>query len=162
MDIKDIEYILPHLKKNDVSEFEYSKDGVLVKVKRGVTLDPTALAAFDVHRAAMHTSAQLASSPASGAQPTAASSSAPLVDDSLVKVESPMVGTFYRRSSPEAEPFVREGDVVKKGQTLCIVEAMKLMNEIAAPCSGRIDKILLADGQVAEFGETLFLINPDN
>ena len=79
----------------------------------------------------------------------------------LKKVESPIVGTFYRKPSPDAPPFAKEGDRVAAGDTLCIVEAMKLMNEIDSPCSGTIEKILVADGEVVEFGEVLFLIKPD-
>jgi acetyl-CoA carboxylase biotin carboxyl carrier protein len=77
-----------------------------------------------------------------------------------VKVESPIVGTFYRKPSPDADMFVKEGDTVSKGDTLCIIEAMKLMNEIEAPTSGKIVKILGVEGQVIEFGEVLFLIDP--
>jgi acetyl-CoA carboxylase biotin carboxyl carrier protein len=77
-----------------------------------------------------------------------------------VKVESPIVGSFYRRPSPDAEPFVKEGDVISKGSTLCIIEAMKLMNEIESPTSGKVVKIMGAEGQVVEFGEVLFLIDP--
>ena len=77
-----------------------------------------------------------------------------------VKVESPIVGSFYRKPSPDAEPFAKEGDVVRKGGTLCIIEAMKLMNEIESPTSGRIVKVLGVEGQVVEFGEVLFLIDP--
>jgi acetyl-CoA carboxylase biotin carboxyl carrier protein len=77
-----------------------------------------------------------------------------------VKVESPIVGSFYRKPSPDAEPFVKEGDVVSKGCTLCIIEAMKLMNEIESPTSGKVVKVLGAEGQVVEFGEVLFLIDP--
>ncbi|NDC38170.1 MAG: hypothetical protein EBZ48_08975 [Proteobacteria bacterium] len=69
-----------------------------------------------------------------------------------------MVGTFYRKPSPDAEPFVKEGDRVSKGATLCIIEAMKVMNEIDAPCDGVIEKILPSEGEVVEFGEVLFLI----
>jgi acetyl-CoA carboxylase biotin carboxyl carrier protein len=72
-----------------------------------------------------------------------------------------MVGTFYRKPSPDAEPFAREGDRVTKGQTLCIIEAMKLMNEIEAPISGILTKILVGDSQVAEYGEVLMLIAPE-
>ena len=88
----------------------------------------------------------------------AAPAAAPAAAEAGTPITSPLVGTFYRAGSPDAEPFVNEGDHVKKGQTLCIVEAMKLMNEIEAPCSGKIQKICLNDGQVVEFGETLFLI----
>jgi acetyl-CoA carboxylase biotin carboxyl carrier protein len=78
----------------------------------------------------------------------------------LVTIEAPMVGTFYRASSPSAEPYVREADVVKEGQILCIIEAMKLMNEIESKASGRIAKILVENGQPVEYGQPLFLIEP--
>jgi acetyl-CoA carboxylase biotin carboxyl carrier protein len=78
----------------------------------------------------------------------------------LVVIESPMVGTFYRASSPTAEPYVREGDTIKQGQIVCIIEAMKLMNEIEAKASGRIAKVLVENGQPVEYGQPLFLIDP--
>jgi acetyl-CoA carboxylase biotin carboxyl carrier protein len=77
-----------------------------------------------------------------------------------ITIEAPMVGTFYRASSPTAEPYVREGDVVKEGQILCIIEAMKLMNEIETRAGGRIAKILVDNGQAVEYGQPLFLIEP--
>ena len=77
-----------------------------------------------------------------------------------ITVEAPMVGTFYRASAPTADPFVREGDVVKEGQILCIIEAMKLMNEIEAKVGGRIAKVLVENGQPVEYGQPLFLIEP--
>jgi acetyl-CoA carboxylase biotin carboxyl carrier protein len=77
-----------------------------------------------------------------------------------VTVEAPMVGTFYRASSPGAEPYVREGDVVKEGQIVCIIEAMKLMNEIEAKVAGRVSKILVENGHAVEYGQPLFLIEP--
>jgi acetyl-CoA carboxylase biotin carboxyl carrier protein len=77
-----------------------------------------------------------------------------------ITIESPMVGTFYRASSPGAEPYVSEGDLVKEGQILCIIEAMKLMNEIEAKAAGRIVKILVEDAQPVEYGQALFLIEP--
>jgi acetyl-CoA carboxylase biotin carboxyl carrier protein len=79
---------------------------------------------------------------------------------SAVSIEAPMVGTFYRASSPTAEPYVREGDAVKEGQILCIIEAMKLMNEIESRTGGRIAKILVENGQPVEYGQPLFLIEP--
>jgi acetyl-CoA carboxylase biotin carboxyl carrier protein len=77
-----------------------------------------------------------------------------------VIVEAPMVGTFYRASSPTADPYVQPGDVVKEGQTLCIIEAMKLMNEIEARAAGRVAKILVENGQPVEYGQPLFHIDP--
>ncbi len=82
------------------------------------------------------------------------------IDAHLVPVEAPMVGTFYRASSPEAPPFVNEGDVIKEGQVLCIIEAMKLMNEIEAKTAGRVARILVQNAQPVEYGQTLFLIEP--
>ena len=78
----------------------------------------------------------------------------------LITVEAPMVGTFYRASSPGAEPYVKQGDVVKEGQILCIIEAMKLMNEIESKASGRIVKIHIENGNPVEFGQPLFAIDP--
>lgn len=153
MEIKDIEHILSVLKKNDITEFELQQDGTQFKLKRGVVVETiTRPMAADVQPAIIGHS---------GAGHNAAPAEKKSENDHLFKVESPIVGTFYRRPSPDSEPFVREGDMVKKGATLCIVEAMKLMNEIESPCAGRIEKVLLTDGQVVEFGEILILINPD-
>jgi len=77
-----------------------------------------------------------------------------------VTIEAPMVGTFYRASAPDAAPFVNEGDIVKEDQVLCIIEAMKLMNEIEAKTAGRIAKILVENGQPVEYGQPLFLVEP--
>jgi acetyl-CoA carboxylase biotin carboxyl carrier protein len=87
---------------------------------------------------------------------------APAVSDSAsgVTIEAPMVGTFYRASSPTAEPYVSVGDLVKEGQILCIIEAMKLMNEIESKVAGRIVKIFVENAHPVEFGQSLFLIDP--
>ena len=77
-----------------------------------------------------------------------------------VTIEAPMVGTFYRATNPETAPFVNEGDTIKEGQTLCIIEAMKLMNEIESKLAGRIVKILVENAQPVEFGQPLFLVEP--
>jgi acetyl-CoA carboxylase biotin carboxyl carrier protein len=78
----------------------------------------------------------------------------------LVTIEAPMVGTFYRAPSPEAPPYVREGDPIKVGQILCIIEAMKLMNEIESRVAGRIVKVLAENAQPVEYGQPLFLVEP--
>ena len=90
----------------------------------------------------------------------AAPASEPAVAAHLVRVDAPMVGTFYRAAGPDAGPFVQEGDTVKEGQVLCIIEAMKLMNEIESKASGRIVKILVENAQPVEFGQGLFLVEP--
>lgn len=156
-EIKDlIEHVVGILKNTDVTRLELKHGGVYLRVVRGhapsAPIQATVLRAGAVEHAiapAPHVPASLA--------PDAARE---LINEGLTKVESPLVGTFYRRPSPDAEAFVKEGQVVSKGDTLCIVEAMKLMNEIEAPISGKVEKIMVADGSVVEYGEVLFLINP--
>jgi acetyl-CoA carboxylase biotin carboxyl carrier protein len=152
MDIKDIEHIIKILKQNEVTEFELEQEGTRVKLARSPAGTFTATEMrMDVVPAVQIAMPAVAQSNGAGAQEDLGR---------FVKVESPIVGSFYRRPSPDAEPFVKEGDVISKGSTLCIVEAMKLMNEIEAPTSGKVLKILGAEGQVVEFGEVLFLIDP--
>ena len=107
--------------------------------------------------------------PAAAPGPVAAAPAPAGIPDSVViverpgamaTIESPMVGTFYRASSPSAAPYVGEGDLVKEGQIVCIIEAMKLMNEIEAKVAGRVAKILVENGQPVEYGQALFLIEP--
>jgi acetyl-CoA carboxylase biotin carboxyl carrier protein len=127
-----------------LSEVEVTHAGLSVRVQRtpGVGGSPVALP-----------SAAAQPSPTPGATTDVASSV-------LVTVEAPMVGTFYRASSPTAEPYARDGDVVKHGQILCIIEAMKLMNEIESKVSGRVVRVLVENGQPVEYGQPLFLIDP--
>ena len=102
-----------------------------------------------------------APTPPDAPAPAAVVTAAPnALDSKLVKVLAPMVGTFYRAPSPDADPFVKEGDMVSKGQTLCIIEAMKLMNEIESEVSGKVVKILVDNAQPIEYNQPLFLIDP--
>ena len=101
-----------------------------------------------------------AAAPAAVHPPAGAQVPAERAEPHLLTIEAPMVGTFYRAPSPEADPYVREGDVIKEGQVLCVIEAMKLMNEIESKVSGRISKILAENGQPVEYGQPLFLIEP--
>lgn len=156
MEIKDLEQIIDLLKNTDITEFELDHGGSKVRFVRGqnqvVVSPPVGIPVQAAAPAPAHVTppfAQAAPSPKSTEMPA-----------NFKKVESPLVGTFYRRPSPDKEYFAKEGDTVKKGQTLCIVEAMKLMNEIESPCDGKIEKILTTDGKVVEFGEVLFWINP--
>ena len=102
--------------------------------------------------------------PAVTAPAPAAPDERPLVAEvlspALVTVEAPMVGTFYRASSPTTDPYVQEGDVVKEGQVLCIIEAMKLMNEIESKVGGRVARVLVENGHAVEYGQPLFLVDP--
>ena len=161
MKIDELEQIIKILKQNEVNEFEFDNDGIRIRLTRGQHYTVAAPSA-PLHQQvlggyAVDIQTAIPMPPAS----FESNQKAPQEDIShLHKVESPIVGTFYRKPSPDAENFVTEGSVVQKGDTLCIIEAMKLMNEIEAPISGKVEKILSIDGHVVEFGEVLFLINP--
>jgi acetyl-CoA carboxylase biotin carboxyl carrier protein len=130
--------------EHDLVELEVEQAGLRVHVVRDRPAAPLA--------------AHPASPPSSHDQPGVVS--ADTVPAGLVTVEAPMVGTFYRASAPDAAPFIREGEIAKEGQILCIIEAMKLMNEIEAKAAGRIVKILVDNGQPVEYGQALFLLDP--
>jgi len=123
-----------------LSEIEAAVGEIRVRLQRGGVSAP-APAPAAVERAATPLPAEAESS-------------------SMVTIEAPMVGTFYRASSPTAEPYASEGDLVKEGQILCIIEAMKLMNEIESKVAGRIVKIFVENAHPVEFGQSLFLIDP--
>jgi len=165
MDIKDIQEILKVIQGTDVEEIELTRGGETIRIKRGV---PSSQA----HNISVNSSHTAPS--ASGVVPLSNTGAAltpqisppvappPIgVQETRVTVNSPFVGTFYRSSTPGAPPFVEMGTKVRKGQVLCVVEAMKLMNEIEAEVSGTIVSILKEDGKPVEFGEPLFLIGPD-
>jgi len=129
-----------------LSEIEVESSGLKLRVQRA-SAGPAPASAVAVP----------ASPPAMGEHPVVADA-APLT--ASISIEAPMVGTFYRASSPTAEPYVREGDMVKEGQILCIIEAMKLMNEIESKSAGRVVKVLVENGQPVEYGQPLFLLEP--
>jgi acetyl-CoA carboxylase biotin carboxyl carrier protein len=149
MDIRKIRRLIELLEGSDVTEIEITEGEESVRVSRG-QVQP--VAAAPAPPAAPVPQAAPAEAPA--AQPEAP-------QESGVHQEAPMVGTFYRAPSPESDPFVREGDHVNVGDTLCVIEAMKLFNEIEAEHSGRIKQILVENAQPVEFGEPLFLIDPE-
>ena len=143
-----------------VAGVEVERDGSRVRVD-GVPPTPQAIAAATpLLSPQMFAAAQLP--PAMGTMPTGPAPAAPAADsdEGLHFVTSPIVGTFYRAPNPEAEPYVKIGDLVHKGQVLCIVEAMKLMNEIEADASGTVVRIYPENAQPVEFGERLFAIKP--
>jgi acetyl-CoA carboxylase biotin carboxyl carrier protein len=143
------------LRRHDLSEVEVEEGGVRIYVRRGGGGEPV------FH--ATHAPAPLAPPVHSPAAPTSGPSSPPppstdTSDGNVAYVTSPFVGTFYRSPSPEMSPFVDVGTRIKKGQVLCIVEAMKLMNEIESEIEGSIVQILVENGQAVEYGEPLFKI----
>ena len=156
MNLKEIKELIEMLKNTDISELEIERSGVKVRLRKGgdVTFHP-AMPRMEYPPAAIIAPAI----PEREQQPAAAEkAAAEAAAANQVKVASPIVGTFYRASSPDKPPYVEVGDIVKKGQVLCIIEAMKLMNEIESEASGKIVKIFAENGQPVEYGQPLFLI----
>jgi acetyl-CoA carboxylase biotin carboxyl carrier protein len=149
MDLKELKTLLRLMEGNDVEELEVEEGGRRVRIRRR----PVPGRVPPAGTIPAPPSAATAGFPLA---PTAAAAEA----SGLIPVESPMVGTFYRAPAPGAEPYVKEGDVIQKGTVVCIIEAMKLMNEIEAEVKGRVARILAENGQPVEFGQTLFLIEP--
>ncbi|RTL27262.1 MAG: acetyl-CoA carboxylase biotin carboxyl carrier protein [Burkholderiales bacterium] len=150
MDLRKLKTLIDLVSESNVSELEITEaDGKVRIVKAGAT--PMVMAAPMVQQAA-----PMMAAPVAAAAP-AAEAAAPVEETGHV-VKSPMVGTFYRSSSPGAKPFAEVGDAVKAGQAVCIIEAMKIMNEIEADKDGVISKILVDNGQPVEYGQPLFII----
>jgi acetyl-CoA carboxylase biotin carboxyl carrier protein len=146
------------MKNTDISELEIERSGVKVRLRKGgdVTFHPS-MPRMEYPPAAIVAPA-VTVVPAPG---TVAEKATEAVKTNIIKVTSPIVGTFYRSSSPDKPPYVEVGDVVKKGQVLCIIEAMKLMNEIECESAGKIVQILVESGAPVEYGEPLFVIEQD-
>jgi acetyl-CoA carboxylase biotin carboxyl carrier protein len=158
LDISDLKEILRILEAQDITEFELEQDGVKLRVCRSSsTPAPGAgLAVASLVRAAAAAPATLGS--ALPAAEAIASVAAPVENGTLVK--SPIVGTFYRAADPNSPAFVSVGDRVKVGQVLCIIEAMKLMNEIEAELAGEVVKVHPENGQPVQYGDPLFTVRP--
>ncbi|MFA5867859.1 MAG: acetyl-CoA carboxylase biotin carboxyl carrier protein [Actinomycetota bacterium] len=151
MDKKKIDELIKILKNNDLSEVTVEEKGVKITVRRGdITIVEGGTAP----------AVGLSSPPAMDIPGHAEDKELQKLEASYCKIDSPMVGTFYRSPSPDADFFVEEGDVFDKGQTLCVIEAMKLMNEIQAEEKGRIVKISAENGEAVEFGQPLFFYEP--
>jgi acetyl-CoA carboxylase biotin carboxyl carrier protein len=150
MDLRKLKKLIDLVEESGIAELEITEGEEKVKIVKGggVSLTPAASAPKPSTVAA----------PAPEAKPSAAAPAAAEASPEGHVVKSPMVGTFYRAASPDAKPFVEVGEVVKEGQTICIVEAMKLMNEIEADASGAVKAILVENGQPVEYGQPLFVI----
>ncbi|MGH8766462.1 MAG: acetyl-CoA carboxylase biotin carboxyl carrier protein [Burkholderiales bacterium] len=155
MDLRKLKKLIDLVQESGIGELEITEGEERVRIARGghVSVQPGVSAP-----------APAVAAPAPGAAP-AAPAAAPAAGTAAMPpaseghaVKSPMVGTFYRASSPEAKPFVAVGDSVKEGQTVCVIEAMKLMNEIEADASGVVKAILVENGQPVEYGQALFII----
>src|SRR5712692_1467713 len=162
MNQKELKELIEFLIEKDIAEFELERGDVKVRIKRGA--ESHGSPAQDTRFIAVHPAAvpaaELGAAPASTAVSPARQEPPPEPQESLHIVHSPIVGTYYEAPSPGAPPFVKAGDVVELGQILCIVEAMKLMNEIESDVAGEIVKKLVTNGQPIEYGQELFVIRP--
>jgi acetyl-CoA carboxylase biotin carboxyl carrier protein len=161
MTLDEIKRLIEFLREQDISEFELDYDGVKLRLKGGAVPH----AAAPVLPAVAAVATPPAAAPVLTATPSGGAAAAgpigaepPEEGTELAIVKSPIVGTFYRAPEPEAKPFAGVGDQVKKGQVLCIIEAMKLMNEIDSEYDGEIVSVYVENGQAVQYGERLFAI----
>jgi acetyl-CoA carboxylase biotin carboxyl carrier protein len=157
MDLEQIKKILDLMRDNDLAEFELEQDGVKVRLRKHS--GPVEWSPAPPPAAGASSRPALSQAPSTGAAPAQALTAAS-EDVDLAIIKSPIVGTFYRATEPGAKPFAEVGQVVKQGQVLCIIEAMKLMNEINADCDGEVVKVYVENGQAVHYGERLFAIRP--
>jgi acetyl-CoA carboxylase biotin carboxyl carrier protein len=156
MTLDEIKQILDMMREHDLAEFELERDGVTLRLRKNTGGQWTAAPMPQMNF--VPSSAPHAAPPAAAAAAPTPVAAAEDVDLAIVK--SPIVGTFYRSPEPGAKSFVEPGDTVKKGHVLCIIEAMKLMNEITAECDGEVVKAYVENGQAVQYGERLFAIKP--
>jgi len=158
VELKDLKEILRILEEQDITEFELEQDGVKLRVCRSGSAPAAAPIVASVALPAVAPSALPAVAAATAAAGVPASAPAAETATNGTLVKSPIVGTFYRSPDPNSPPFVSVGDSVKVGQVLCIIEAMKLMNEIEAEMAGEVTKIHPENGQPVQYGDPLFTI----
>lgn len=149
MNLDDIKNILNLIREHELAEFEYEQDGLKLRVKK---------AGQEVVYAAPPVAPAPAAAPAPASAPSAAAPAAEVPGVDLAVIKAPLVGTFYSAAEPGARAFANVGDIVKKDQVLCIIEAMKLMNEIKCDCDGEVSAVYVQNGQAVQFGERLFAI----
>lgn len=157
MDLKFVKQLLEMVEKSTVNEVELEEKGSKIRITKSAPQNVISSPAYQMAAPMMAPAAATAS-----AAPAAAPAAKPAAPEAkkYLEVKSPIVGTFYRSPSPDAAPYVEVGAKVKAGQTLCIVEAMKLMNEIESDATGTIVKINVENGKPVEYGQVLFLVEP--
>lgn len=158
MNLKEIQQLIDIINKSDLDEATIEEGDFKITLKRSSSQSPQAVA--PVSLPAFQPATVEPAAPALDNVPATETSKAGPDSDGLIEIRSPIVGTFYRSPAPDADPFVNVNDRIDKGNVLCIVEAMKLMNEIEAEVSGTIVEILIENGQPIEYDQVLFLVKP--
>ncbi len=157
MDLKEIQALIKFVSTSGVDEVEISQKDFKIAIKK----NQTAATAQIVHTAiAQPATIPTAAAPAAAPVVTTPAAAAPAKADNLITIKSPMVGTFYRTPNPDSPSFVNVGDDVKPGKVVCIIEAMKLFNEIESEISGKIVKVLVDNATPVEYDQPLFLVEP--
>jgi acetyl-CoA carboxylase biotin carboxyl carrier protein len=155
MDLKEIQTLIKFISSSKVDEVAIEQKDFKIRIKRNAQ---TATATVPKPVAIQEVPVPVIQE---AAKPVVKEATSPAPEDSKTEeIKSPMIGTFYRKSSPDKPVFVEVGDVIKKGQVICIIEAMKLFNEIESEVSGKIVKVLVDDSQPVEYGQPLFIIEP--
>ncbi len=159
MDLKEIQDLIRFVSKSGVTEVELERDGFKIVIK--AEKPTTEYHAVMQQPMMMQPQPQMAAPAPAAPAPAAAPAAAPApAAEGGVGIKSPMIGTFYRSSGPDKEPFVKVGDRVEKGQVVCIIEAMKLFNEIESEVSGTITKVMVENASPVEYDQPLFLVDP--
>lgn len=162
MDYKEIQDLIKLVKKNKISELEIEKEDFKIFI-RSEGDENVVVQQAPIPQPTVQPAPALQQPTAQPTQPAASEQLQESVQNEnagLVEVKSPMIGTFYRAAGPDKDPYVGIGDTIKEGQTICMIEAMKLFNEIEAEMSGKVVKILVEDATPVEFNQPLFLLDP--
>ena len=159
MDIKEIQELIRFVAKSGVNEVELERDGFKLSIKANAPA-PIAQVVSAPMPMQVAAPAPVAAAPAAPAAPSSAAPAASSNESNYLTITSPMIGTFYRTPGPDKDPFVNVGDLVEPGKVVCIVEAMKLFNEIESEVKGRIVKVLVENASPVEYGQPLFLVDP--
>ena len=159
MDIKEIQNLIKFVAKSGASEVKLEMDDIKITIKTGSEQEGTAVHYAPVAAPVSPVAAPVAATPASAASDVAAPA-AVTEDSKYITIKSPIIGTFYRKPSPDKPLFVEVGQTIAEGDVLCVIEAMKLFNEIESEVSGKIVKILVDDASPVEFDQPLFLVDP--
>ena len=157
MELDEIRKILELMREHDLAEFELESDATKLRLRKHAAPNWSAGPAMPQMP---YSAPPVVAAPPASAPPATHVLTPESEDVDLAIVKSPIVGTFYRAAEPGAKPFAELGQLVRKGQVLCIIEAMKLMNEINAECDGEVVKVYVENGQAVQYGERLFAVKP--